>query len=463
MTFDYMEIGGYGMKKWLSLCFLLALCMLFTACGSGESTSGANAGGEMMAADIIVHLEVNPSFDIYVNSNGTIKLIHCLNEDAKTVYADMDLTGIRYEIALEELLTAIHEEGFLSEGVKIHVEIQQKSTVTYDVSKFTDEILADFDADVAAVESEVKNEVVEVAAPEVNVITEPDLAKAMLLAEEQSVLMVSFHFFEDIYSDVQLYLDENDMIIWAWYSEEVAEDFQTLDIIGKNIKEVFFTVVDVGYTRGYFPEGSYLGHGVTADVHQSVATGPKVFRMMEQLNNWAEEYVWESQKYIAFRFDLHSDAWSQYSGVHVTIDKESDGIWWKAKKRYENGALREEEKISQYGDIQKRKWSEEGDLNGVLLYEYIALEDGTIREMKYDDQEQVYSFYEKFAEGTIVEVKQNQNTQGDGIYYYELRSDGTIFEIKYDNQGNRSYYEKLPDGTAHTVWYDVNGNIIKEE
>ena len=50
------------MKKVLWLCLGLLLGMMLTACGSSGSASGMESESEILASDIIVHVEINPSF-----------------------------------------------------------------------------------------------------------------------------------------------------------------------------------------------------------------------------------------------------------------------------------------------------------------------------------------------------------------------------------------------------------------
>lgn len=84
---------------------------MLTACGGSE--------GEILKSDIIVHVEVNPSFDIHVNADGTIKSVECLNEDAKTVYAERDLAGTAYEDGFKQLFTAVKDGGAYRKAIPL--------------------------------------------------------------------------------------------------------------------------------------------------------------------------------------------------------------------------------------------------------------------------------------------------------------------------------------------------------
>ena len=422
------------MKKVLWLCLGLLLGMMLTACGSSGSASGMESESEVLASDIIVHVEINPSFDIHVNNDGTIKQMDCLNEDAQTVYAEMDLTGVVYADGLKQLLTAIHKAGFLSEGAKINVEIQQKSFVTYEVSKITDEVLADFDANVASVESEVNNEVVE---QKVNVIHGSG-TYAIVAAQNNSTWRLGIYFDGDGDPDIQLYLDENQMIIYVycWEDSDIATEIsKQIDITGKNVKDGLLAIFDAGYTLGYISESKPMGFLVWD-------YGPEPNRLYAQLNSWLVEYMWESQRYYEVAFAMTKEEWSKYCGESVELRKDVDGVFWKHKKRYENGVCMSWEKISTYGDIERAEFSEEGELLGTALYWYTEKADGTINETKW-------------------------NEQGNRIYHYEFRPNGKVvteIEIKCNDQGVPTYnYEKSRDGTTRTRWFDENGNLIKEE
>lgn len=417
------------MKKLFVLFLTLLLCMVLTACGSDGSAKKQNA--ETMASDIIVHVEINPSFDIYVDNCGIIDFILCLNEDAKTVYAEMDLSETYYDDGLTQLLTAVYDAGFLSEDAKINVEIQQKSTVDYEVSEITNEVLADFHANVAAAESEVKKEVVEVVPPKADVITEPDLTKAMGLAEENCLYMI---FIDLDYGTpaVQFYVDENDVIIWTYYYEHVAEEFQNVGINGKYAKDGILAILNRGYELGFSSENISCNASISNN-HDGDKT--YIARMTHFQKKLAESF-WRSQIYVSFNMGLCSEDHDLFSGEYINIQTDSDGVWWKIINRYENGSPRQQERISQYGDIEKYEYSEEG---AGIIYKYFEGIDGRIGEVKYNDQ-------------------------GVAIYCYDKWSDGTIGECEYNDQGIVIYsYYKYPDGTTHTQWFDDNGNLIKEE
>ncbi len=67
------------------------------------------------AVDSIVMLDVNPSFSLSINSKEKVLSFDALNEDAKAVLGNMDLSGVSLEVAVNALIGSMLQNGYLDE------------------------------------------------------------------------------------------------------------------------------------------------------------------------------------------------------------------------------------------------------------------------------------------------------------------------------------------------------------
>jgi len=72
---------------------------------------------------LILEIEINPKFELYLDTDTLISAVCCLNEDAKTLFADIDVLKLYYYEAMEKILTAAQEKGFLKAEDKIWIDI----------------------------------------------------------------------------------------------------------------------------------------------------------------------------------------------------------------------------------------------------------------------------------------------------------------------------------------------------
>lgn len=428
------------MKKILSICFGLLVCLVLTACGGSE--------GETLASDIIVHVEVNPSFDIHVNNDGTIKSVDCLNEDAQNVYAEMDLTGTAYEDGFKQLLTAIHDAGFMSEDAKITVDIKQKSSVTYDVSKVTDEVIADFDANVAAVESDVSSEVAEEQQAEklgiwtLEIYTYP--ASATYVSHEHQVKIGLL----------------NNRIVSVTCEEDFMDD---IDIKGVDLYEGLSKILNAMHENGYLGSdrslniyGRLSNEALQIELYQFVATYQK-----ENDLDVANTYVGDLAK-AGGNYEIVSN------GEIVKVGK-LEGAWYERRETYQNSVLRTV--IIESEDGIRRYQEEQYNTNGVITSAIVEMADGTSHEQRYDvNGEMTYNIATSEDGQTVEELFLENGVPIKKI----LRGVDYIFTHLYDENGNITesteeysdgskniYYYENGNQVGHTR-YDANGNVISE-
>ena len=84
----------------------LALCV---------SVFGYNFWQSGNAVDSIVMLDVNPSISLTLNAKEEVIKANALNEEAKVVLGDMDLTGTDLNVAVNALIGSMFQNGYLSD------------------------------------------------------------------------------------------------------------------------------------------------------------------------------------------------------------------------------------------------------------------------------------------------------------------------------------------------------------
>lgn len=76
---------------------------------------GAWLGWMHWATDFVVAFDVNPSLALSVNRQEKVMKIDTRNEEAVTVLADMDLKGVKLDVAVNALIGSMVRNGYLSE------------------------------------------------------------------------------------------------------------------------------------------------------------------------------------------------------------------------------------------------------------------------------------------------------------------------------------------------------------
>ena len=68
--------------------------------------------GLMYAA--VIHVKINPEFNLYLDSEGCIVYVEYLNEDAADLFETVDLTGQKLADGMETIVGAAEEKGYLT-------------------------------------------------------------------------------------------------------------------------------------------------------------------------------------------------------------------------------------------------------------------------------------------------------------------------------------------------------------
>lgn len=83
-----------------------------------ETFSTEKAGRVGMPDDLVyaavIHVKINPEFNLYLDSEGCIVYVEYLNEDAADLFETVDLTGQKLADGMETIVGAAEEKGYLT-------------------------------------------------------------------------------------------------------------------------------------------------------------------------------------------------------------------------------------------------------------------------------------------------------------------------------------------------------------
>lgn len=62
----------------------------------------------------VIHVKINPEFNLYLDSEGCIVYVEYLNKDAADLFETVDLTGQKLADGMETIVGAAEEKGYLT-------------------------------------------------------------------------------------------------------------------------------------------------------------------------------------------------------------------------------------------------------------------------------------------------------------------------------------------------------------
>ena len=95
---DVLQKQSWGQKRW----------KLFQR----RKRRGWDTDGLVYAA--VIHVKINPEFNLYLDSEGCIVYVEYLNEDAADLFETVDLTGQKLADGMETIVGAAEEKGYLT-------------------------------------------------------------------------------------------------------------------------------------------------------------------------------------------------------------------------------------------------------------------------------------------------------------------------------------------------------------
>ena len=85
---------------------------------TAETFSTEKAGGVEIPDDLVyaavIHVKINPEFNLYLDAEGCIVYVEYLNEDAADLFETVDLTGQKLADGMETIVDAAEEKGYLT-------------------------------------------------------------------------------------------------------------------------------------------------------------------------------------------------------------------------------------------------------------------------------------------------------------------------------------------------------------
>ncbi len=144
------------MKK--LLCCLLA-AFLLSGCGIAKGKNEINKKpeviiepalseiGEAKREDsfLVLRFTINPDFELFLDEEGFITKVRCLNEDAEALFADLDVLGQDYYTAVDKLLNTAMEKAFITAETD---KIQIQTSIVMEIEA-DQEVLEDLAANLA--------------------------------------------------------------------------------------------------------------------------------------------------------------------------------------------------------------------------------------------------------------------------------------------------------------------------
>lgn len=103
--------SGKNNKNWVSYLLAIAAALVLMVGGPlGYAEYRAN-----YAIDSVIALDINPSVELKVNAGEKVLAVEALNEDAAEVLKDMELKGIKLDIAINAIIGSMVRLGYISE------------------------------------------------------------------------------------------------------------------------------------------------------------------------------------------------------------------------------------------------------------------------------------------------------------------------------------------------------------
>ena len=138
------------MKKLFALFLTLLLALSLAACDNVDTEErplAIPAEGEQaefvppVGYDSVILVTINPQIRMYLDAQGNVLAVEAVNKDAKKLLETMELENSHYTDAMEQIVSAANEAGYIHSTTVIHVDIDDdKKNPTVDVSEVEEQI-----------------------------------------------------------------------------------------------------------------------------------------------------------------------------------------------------------------------------------------------------------------------------------------------------------------------------------
>ena len=139
-------------RRILSLVLLLVMLLSLSACKKTtlqipNSKKDAQKLSSVENCHLLLCIRINPQFEIYLDEDGTVLKIIGGNADGKKLLANMDLTGLLYDDAVNAILDAAAAQGLLKDGAHVRIDVLASAdgALTYEQSRQLEQVVTRYD------------------------------------------------------------------------------------------------------------------------------------------------------------------------------------------------------------------------------------------------------------------------------------------------------------------------------
>ena len=131
------ESRGYSTRRHRKVLLRIALplaaaaCLVLALIGMDVFRSGGDTETQMpsvtapveLSTQAVVGIDINPSFELVVDSSDTVCEVRPLNADAETALSQVDIQGMRYDQALNEIFTCEAFKPYLGTDSLVEIDV----------------------------------------------------------------------------------------------------------------------------------------------------------------------------------------------------------------------------------------------------------------------------------------------------------------------------------------------------
>ncbi len=217
------------MKKHISL--LLVLMILLSGCSKSDNPDGSakdNATEDAIEAVYpSVVLTINPSIELFYDTDYNVVSCEYINEDAKDAWSDIDVTGKNVSDVLEELITVAKEKEYLNYDNKdIQITLTKEDSVLQEtISQMIDEYVEASETSVIVnleqIDEKNNTVVLSTAEKDIDALTTENIA-GIWVSEEWVNPSIDLKWYNPNYTRTLVFMEDNTGVEALYVSENGA-------------------------------------------------------------------------------------------------------------------------------------------------------------------------------------------------------------------------------------------------
>ena len=115
-------------RRILSLALVLVMLLALSACEKTtlqipNSKKDVQKLSSVEDCYLLLRLSINPQFEIYLDENAVVLKVTGGNADGKKLLADLELTGLPYDDAVNAILDAAAAQGLLKDDAHVRIDV----------------------------------------------------------------------------------------------------------------------------------------------------------------------------------------------------------------------------------------------------------------------------------------------------------------------------------------------------